>query len=314
MVRAAMSRRAPPGRDAGAALIAAMLVAALAAAIVATLAAAQSQWLRHVELRRDQVQAQALVQAGLQWARQVVYEDSRYGPIDHLGEPWALPLPPTPIDNGSIEGSIVDAQSRLNPNLLGDEGIAGTVERERFARLFSRLGIPADRLDAVADWVDADAYTRPQGGEDALYRALTPPRVAANAPMLRTAEIASVRGFTEREVAALAPFACAMPGRTALNVNTAPAEVLAAAVPGLAGEPLERLIGERAKKPFATLAEFRFRLPPGSTAPDERTLSLATSFFLVTVIARQGETVARGRALLQRRSGAWPRVVWQTIE
>jgi general secretion pathway protein K len=298
----------------GAALVAAMLVAALAAAIVATLASGQSQWLRHVELRRDQVQAQALVQAGLQWARQVVFDDARLGPYDHLGEPWALPLPPTPLENGSIEGAIVDAQSRLNVNLLGDEGIAATTERERFERLFAQLGIPAERLDAIADWVDADSVPRERGAEDAAYAALPSPRLAANAPMVRAGELTAVKDLGEREYAALAPFVVALPGRTALNVNTASPEVLAAAIPGLSGDALAAFVQARAAKPFSTLAEFRFRLPPGSRMPDERTLALATDHFLVTVVARQGETVARGRALLRRRSGAWPQVVWQTIE
>ena len=90
----------------GAALVAAMLVAALAAAVVAAIASAQSQWQRSVELRRDQVQAQALVLAGLTWARQLVQLDTRGGSVDHLGEPWALPLPPTPLENGSIEGGM----------------------------------------------------------------------------------------------------------------------------------------------------------------------------------------------------------------
>jgi len=298
----------------GAALVAAMLVAALAAAIVATLASAQSQWLRHVELRRDQVQAQALVQAGLQWARQVVFDDARLGPYDHLGEPWALPLPRTPLENGSIEGSIQDAQGRLNLNLLGEGGIAADVERERVQRLFAALGVPVERVDAIADWVDADALPRARGAEDSAYRALASPTLAANAPMVRAGEVTAVSGMRIDEFARVAPFVVALPSRAALNVNTAPPEVLAAAIPGLSGDALAAFVQGRAAKPFGTLAELRFRLPPGAQMPDERTLAVATDYFLATVIARQGEAVARGRALLRRRAGAWPQVVWQTIE
>jgi general secretion pathway protein K len=132
--------------------------------------------------------------------------------------------------------------------------------------------------------------------------------------MTRAGELTAVKGIGEREYAALAPFVVALPGRTPLNVNTAPPEVLAAAIPGLSGDALGSFVQARSGKPFSTLAEFRFRLPPGSTMPDERTLALASDYFLATVIARQGDTVARGRALLRRRSGAWPQVLWQTIE
>ncbi len=316
MVRTAMSARlyAVRRRARGAALVAAMLVAALAAAIVATLASGQSQWLRGVELRRDQVQAQALAQAGLQWARQVIFDDARLGPYDHLGEPWALPLPPTPIDNGSIEGSIVDAQGRLNLNTLADDGVAGATERARFERLFARLAVPVEALDAIADWIDTDGNARPQGAEDSYYRVQPSARLAANAPLMRTGEITAARGLTGAHYAALAPHVAALPARTPLNVNTASPEVLAAAVPGLAADALTAFVAARAGKPFTTIAEFRARLPSGTTMPDERTLSLASDYFLVTVIARQGETVARGRALLKRRTDAWPLVVWQTVE
>ena len=72
------------GYDGGAALVTAMLVASLAAAVVATLAASQSLWLRSVELRRDQVQAQAIVLAGLAWARDAVRKKPGNDAVDHL--------------------------------------------------------------------------------------------------------------------------------------------------------------------------------------------------------------------------------------
>jgi type II secretory pathway component PulK len=41
---------------------------------------------------------------------------------------------------------------------------------------------------------------------------------------------------------------------------------------------------------------------------------VASRFFLVTVRARQGDTIAQARALIERGGNAWPRIVWQTIE
>jgi hypothetical protein len=41
---------------------------------------------------------------------------------------------------------------------------------------------------------------------------------------------------------------------------------------------------------------------------------VSSNYFIVTVRARQGETVAQARALLKRTQGAWPAVVWQTLE
>lgn len=298
----------------GAALVTAMLVAALAAVVIATLAASQSQWLRSVELRRDQVQAQALVLAGLAWSRQVMRDDARAGPFDHLGEPWAVPLPPLPLGNGSIEGRIIDAQGLLNLNNLAADGSVARAERQRLARIFSVAGLPATALDALADWIDADDLPREGGGEAAAYSELRPRRVPPNTLLVRTAEASLVRGIDAPRLATLMPFVIALPSTTTLNVNTAPPEVLAATVNGLDGEALAAFVAERARKPFTTGADFRARLPSGASVEELGTLGVRSDYFLVSVKARQGESIAQGRALLRRHNEDLPGIVWQTIE
>ena len=67
----------PPRATRGAAVVLAMLLAALAAAVAATVFADQQRWIRGVEHRRDQVQAQALAVAGVQWGRQILYDDAQ---------------------------------------------------------------------------------------------------------------------------------------------------------------------------------------------------------------------------------------------
>lgn len=284
MVRAALNR--------GAALVTAMLIAALAAAIVATLAAGQAQWLRTVELRRDRAQAQAIVLAGLAWTRQVMQEDAQGAPIDHLGEPWALPLPPTPLEGGLVEGAIVDAQGRCDVNHLAGDAPPAKAARERLARLVATLG-----LDAQA----AQALLTERSRPDA-------------ASFARAAEIATLVPVGEAGYARVSRFVTALPVAAAVNVNTAAPEVLAAALEGFSTDALSALVAERARKPFASLADFRARLPAGTTLRSDAGLDVRSDFFLVTVRARQGTTQAQGRALLQRRGSALPDVVWQSIE
>ncbi len=301
-------------RARGAALILAMLIAALAATVAVTLAAGQQQWLAGVALRSEQVQAQALAQAGVQWARQIMFEDVRLGPVDHLGEPWALPLPATPIDNGSIQGRIVDAQGLLNLNDLGRDTAFGALARARFERLFARLGVPVGMLDVIADWVDVDSVARPNGAEDAWYLAQPSAALAANAPIVRVAELAALRNFTAQAADALAPYVVALPPETKLNVNTAPPEVLAAAISGLDSGGLATLVALRRERPFVNVPDLRSRLPPGVTLDAEEMFAVGSDYFLVTVVARQGASLAQARALLKRGTGGWPQVVWQTLE
>jgi general secretion pathway protein K len=301
-------------RERGAALVLAMLIAALAAAVAATVFADQQRWNRTVELRRDQVQAQALVLAGVQWARQILDDDAHRSDIDHLGEPWALALPPIPLENGEIRGAIVDAQGRLNVNALGSADTSSEPEQARIARLFALYGGPVGALDAIADWIDADGRVRTAGAEDAFYAAQAVPGLAANVPVLRIAELAAVKGVTPQTLAAIAPFLSALPVGTPVNINTAPAEVLAAIVDGLSGDGLAALVASRGEKPFTTIADFRSRLPQGATLASEAALATRSAFFIVTVEARQGATRSRARALLNRGSNTWPAIVWQVVE
>ena len=274
------------GRCSGAALILAMLIAALAATVAVALAGDQQRWFADVSNRRDQVQAQSLALAGVQWARQILQEDAAHGTLDFLGEPWSYPLPPTPIANGSIEGQIEDAQGRLNLNNVSLDGTAGAAERTRLAQLFASKGLDAKML----------------GG------------VAAIAPLVRTAEMTLVRGVSPEAWAALDPDIAALPEGTTLNINTANADVISAVLPDLTGDKLASFIADRASKPFTTMAELRERLPKGVTPPEGTTFTFASSYFIVSVRSQQGEAIAQARALLKRDGRGWPSVVWQTLE
>lgn len=294
----------------GLALIVAMLVAALAAAVAISVATAQSQWLAQVEHRRDQVEAQSIATAGIAWARAIVEADAPG--IDHLGEPWALPLPPTPVENGDVQGRIVDAQSMLNVNTLAS-GQHASGAQQRFARLFAALAIPAPVLASLTDWVDADDATGNGGAENAWYSSQDEPSLAANGAATRFEELSAIRGMTPQTMARLAPFVTALPGDAAVNVNTAPPEVLAALLDGIDPGALKTLVAERTLHPFARVDDFRNRLPPGVSIIDPALVSVDTHYFLVLVRARQGETIANARALIQRDATA-SSVVWQTVE
>ena len=152
--------------------------------------------------------------AGVQWARQILDDDARRSEIDHLGEPWALTLPPIPMEDGEIRGAIVDAQGRLNVNALGAADASADQERARLARLFAQRGMPPAALAAMADWIDADGAAGEAGAEDAFYLAQPVPRLAANAPVLRVAELGVVKGVTPRLLESVLPFLSALPAGT----------------------------------------------------------------------------------------------------
>lgn len=295
----------------GLALIIAMLVAALAAAVAISVATAQAQWSAQVAHRRDRIQAESIVLAGIQWARQVLEADDRATAYDDLREPWALPLPQTPVENGSVEGRIVDAQGMLNANNLA--GPRAATERTRFERLFAALRIAPSLVPAIIDWVDTDDAPQPGGAEDAWYRSAPQPSLTANAAAIRVHELALVRGMTIAALGSLMRYVTALPVDTPLNVNTAPVEVLAASMTNVEPGALAALIASRTQRPFTSISEFRERLPSGASIGDESLYTVKSRYFLVYVRARQGDTSAEARALIER-GGGWPRIVWQVVE
>jgi general secretion pathway protein K len=305
----------PPGAK-GAALVLAMLLAALASSIVAGLLWHQQLWLRQYDFQRDQSQAQSLARSGIDWARLILQEDARSNSIDHFGEQWAIRLPLTPLENGEIGGEITDQQGLFNLNSLVKAGTVQPDALARYGRLLALLNLPAALAPALVDWLDANGETTPGGGaEDGYYFALTPPRVAANRPLITTDELALVAGYTPAVLAHLLPFVTALPptASTAVNVNTAPPEILAATLEGLSLADANRLAAARGNKPFLTIADFRSRLPSGIPV-NELVLRISSDGFVVRVTVRQGEVRATGLALVLRDGGAWPRVVWQMIE
>ena len=156
--------------------------------------------------------------------------------------------------------------------------------------------------------------TRANGAEDDWYSQRTANALAANAPLLRTAELALVRGASAEAWAALDADVAALPAGTTLNINTANADVLSAVIPDLTGDKLAAFISDRSRKPFTTMAEVRERLPRGVTLPEGAVFAFASSYFIVSVRSQQGEAIARARALLKRDGRGWPAVVWQTLE
>src|SRR6202158_271396 len=263
----------------GAAVVMAMLLSALAATIAATLLWQQQRWITEHQHRRDQVQAQALAMAGVQWTRQIVFEDPPAGTIVHLGQPWALRLPAMPIENGSIAGYIVDAQGRININNLSTGSTDAASTRGALQRLFGALALAATLINAVGDWVDADdKASDPGGAEDAWYLAQPTPSLAANAPVRRLGELLLVRGVSPAAMARGRPFVSALDAPTAVNVNTAPAEVLAATIGGLDAAGAALLIVSREKTPFASVADFKARLPRPDLLTDDTSLTVRSDW------------------------------------
>jgi general secretion pathway protein K len=300
-------------RERGVAIVLALSVVAMATMVAAAIMVSQSTWARQLELTAEHVQARSVLQAGADWARAVLSDDRRLGNVDHLGEPWALRLPPMPVENGELAGQIEDQQGLFNVNNLVAEGKVNPAQLEHFRRLLATLGLPDALAYTLVDWIDADSEPQPQGGaEDAYYLALDTPYLSANRPLIDVAELALVAGFDDNVRARLRPYVTALPGFTAVNVNTAPAEVLAAVIDGLDLGSAQAMVAQRDRAYFRDTNDFTKRLPRDAVAA-ANDISVSSNYFLASLRVTIGGAQARGRALLSRlgTGTGWPIVIWR---
>ena len=295
------------------AIVLAMGVVALAATAATAIMITQSTWSRESELTADHVQAQAVIQAGVDWSRAVLGNDRRSNSVDHLGEPWALRLPPMPVENGELASYIEDQQGLFNLNNLVKGGKVNLAQLAHFQRLLFLLGLPTELAGALVDWIDADSEPQPQGGaEDDFYLALQPPYLAANRPLTDVVELALVRGFDDGVRARLRPFVTALPRFTAVNANTASPEVLAAVVEGLGLDSARAIVAQRERAYFRSFDEFFRQLPPGLIVLTEN-ISVSSDYFMVTLRVTIAGARARGLVLLAREDAGWPAIVWRKM-
>lgn len=294
-------------RQAGAALLAAMLTVTL----VATLAAAAlwQQW-RGVEVEaadRTRVQSGWILTGALDWARLILREDFNADRTDHLAEPWAVPLREarlstflaadgsnnadtagTTVDQVFLSGEIADLQARMNIGCLTVAGVVQTKWVERFRRLFDALGLPQAQLSRLVENLrfaeDISVDNRNAG-----LASLAPKRIEQLAWL----------GVPPETVAALAPYVTILPASsTKVNLNTAPAEVLYAVGENLSLADARRLVAERERQHFRALADAGKLVPAASF--DALAASVDSNYFEVQGRLRLDDVVISERSVLHR--------------
>ena len=171
-----------------------------------------------------------------------------------------------------------------------------TINKKQFQvlqRLLELLELEPTLADTIADWIDADKEKRSNGAEDSDYEDLDPPYVAANQPLMSVTELRLIKGIDPATYNKLAPYVCALPPGTALNVNTASPVVLAALNENLNIEQFKKS-AEEAKESYKNINEFiEATKLAGRTGP-MLNLAVNTQHFLIEVEAKVGE----GRAVL----------------
>jgi general secretion pathway protein K len=157
-------------KQSGVAVVTALLLTTLAITIVTSLFWQQQVEVRSIENQRFQLQKKWILRGALDWARLILREDLRTSrdKVDHLGEPWAVNLGETHLDqyveNGkgdsdtseaSLSGQITDAQARFNLNNLASNGVPNLSEIAVFSRLLKILRFDGSLAKEMASKIAA---------------------------------------------------------------------------------------------------------------------------------------------------------------
>lgn len=310
-----MSPHQGPLRQRGAAILLAMLIVALVAALSAT--AVWQQWrnIRVQSAEYQRLQSLWILQGSTDWARLLLREDARNGAVDHLGEPWAVPLAEarlssflatgsgvqdtsTDLPEAFLSGRIQDLQARLNIASLLDGSVVHPATLKAFSRLWKALALPPQELVALSTQLPLTVQDA-QSATVGAYQPLAPRSLAQLAWL----------GVSASTIARLAPYVTVLPERTPVNLNTASALVLHAAIDQLELADAQRLVGERSRAHFQSLADVRRALGSGQWELNDNQHSVNTRFFEVLGQMRLDGLRVRERSVLQR-DGLSVRVLW----
>jgi general secretion pathway protein K len=303
-------------RQRGVALITAVVLVAIATVLAARVGTDAALDLRRTMGLTALNQGWQVALGAEAWAAQTLRDDLRDSQTDDLTENWAQPLPPLPIDGGTIEGGLEDMQGRFNlNNLLKPDGTVDEAGLARFRNLLRLAGVDERWAGALADWLDTDTVdTFPDGAEDGVYIGQSPPYRTANGPITTTTELLALPGFTLEDYARLRLHVAALPVGTPINVCTASPLVLAAMVEGGTDfGDAEALARNRIDGCFPTLQDLQATLGQEQFQALQPLLSERSSWFRLLSIVSIGTSQLTLYSLLERNNAGGVRAVVRSV-
>ena len=300
--------RSIPRQQRGIALITAILISALVASLAFALSARERQWLNLVSNRNDLAAAESFALSAIDLARLTLRDDMRNNQVDHLLEPWTVPVPPINVEEGKVGGRLIELQGRFNLYNLQSGGKVSSTGLAALQRLLAAHNLPMYWAEPLAQAMATQA--------NLWQKTLAENKTANQAiskvlPVVNLAELADLAGIDGEKLMVLEPLMVILPEATSINVNFAPPEVLMAVTPGLSLKDAERLVGRRATDHFKSAQAFVNVLPENlRTATSLTAYAVESQYFLSETNAWSGRAHLRLQVLLYRQRSKMPETVW----
>jgi len=293
-----------PNAQHGIALLSALIVVAVTSFASARLLHQQQLAIQRSDNLFNRQQAYVYLQGVERWALEILAQDKNKGHVDHPQEIWAQKLPITPIPGGALSGRLEDMQARFNLNSLynADASVNKSAVKQ-LERLLSALDLPTTWLPAILDWIDSDQQARPSyGAEDSHYLRADPALRTADQPYYSPKELFYLADMDKAAYDKLAPYICALPEYTPVNINSAPLLLLQILFSEFSQAQVERLYTDLHKKPLNDLAKLAHHpLFKGKAAPNLDGLSINSAYFRLHARAEIGQSLAQLHSLIVRK-------------
>jgi general secretion pathway protein K len=175
---------------------------------------------------------------------------------------------------GTIRVTAEEESGKLNINaIVYPNGKDNDIYRPIANRLFIKLGLSPQLLDAVADWIGTNEVARTAGAKTPYYQTLMPPYAAKGASLDTFEELRLVKGFDNKTLALLRPFVTVYSSTgisvAPINVNTAAKQLLASLDETMTDDLAQAIIDKRMITPLKTAIDL------GNNVPGMSALALA---------------------------------------
>jgi len=235
--------------------------------VTALLVAVTSEFINEVfvetSLRQsyaDAQQASLAAASGADVAIKLLHSSLASKAYTSLLDPWATPQK-LDDERGTLTVTIREESGKLDLNsVVFPNGTVNEAYYDVVVRLLTKLQLSADLADKLVDWVDTNDIPQPRGAESAYYKGLPTPYEAGNARISTYEELRMTAGFDETVLTKLFPYVTiygdsAVGTGSKININTAPAELLAVLDPQMSPDLAARIVDRRSTAPFSDPSE-----------------------------------------------------------
>ncbi|WP_226929586.1 type II secretion system minor pseudopilin GspK [Janthinobacterium aquaticum] len=305
-----------PQRQRGVAIITALLLTALAITVVASLFWQQQVQVRSMENQRLRLQTQWAMRGMVDFARFWLRQDNPA--LTAVDGVWATPIEEARLDDyvdrervdtekfdATVSGRALDAQGRFNiTNLVDMTGAPNPGQLQAYQRLLSNLQLDSGLARATADAV-VRARPKPRStdkGSDGKTATVAAGSSGSSEPVafMQIEDLMAIPGYTPQIIEKLRDFVIVLPEMTAVNVNTASAEVLAA-ITDMSVSEASALTLSNPRKKFVDLDNFKNNIN-GKKVIGGVEADVKSRYFLTVIRVRLDRAALDAQALINRKT------------